>query len=250
MPPTSSKRLRAFVAARLWPFLAGLGSAAVMVLAFLLPALQDQWDRYQSRRVVQAYADLGDALLRQERYAASESAYDKALELSQGLRLDVEAKRLEARVGRMSTMRNWPDTIGADLEEVDFDFLLAMGGQDPAAKARTLHAYGRYLASKGDAARARDQLLQAIRLQEGNPALWLDLGNTYDQADRPDSAEWAYRKALLLNPDAPEAHFNLGLLLDEQGRRQEAVEEMRIAYRLAPDSATASLIDRIAAGGP
>lgn len=250
MPPSSSKRLRIFIAARLWPFLAGMGSAAVMALAFLLPALQEQWDRYQSRRVVQAYVELGDALLAQERYAASESAYDKALELSQGLRLDVEVKRLEARVGRMSAMRDWPDTTGTGLEEVDFDFLLAMKDRDAAAKARTRHAYGRFLAGKGDVQRARDQLLLAIRLQEGNPALWLDLGNAYDQAERTDSAEWAYRKALQLDPELPEAHYNLGLLLDELGRRPEAAQELRIAHRLAPDSATASALRAVEGSAP
>lgn len=44
---------------RVQPWLAGAASASVIVLAFFLPSLQEQWDRMQSRAVVQRYVDLG-----------------------------------------------------------------------------------------------------------------------------------------------------------------------------------------------
>ena len=50
--------MKTFIKEKLWPFLAGVGSAAVMVLAFFIPSLQDQWDRYQSRKVIEQYVNL------------------------------------------------------------------------------------------------------------------------------------------------------------------------------------------------
>ncbi len=47
---------------RWWPFLASLGGATVMILAFFIPSLQDQWDRYQSRKVIEEFVTLGDQL--------------------------------------------------------------------------------------------------------------------------------------------------------------------------------------------
>jgi Flp pilus assembly protein TadD len=38
-------------------------------------------------------------------------------------------------------------------------------------------------------------------------------------------------------PDNLDLHYNLGILLGEQGRRQEALKELRTALKIDPNSA-------------
>jgi hypothetical protein len=54
-----------------------------MILAFLIPSIQDQWDRYQSRRVIQQYVAMGDDFVREENFTMAEQAFAKAFELSE-----------------------------------------------------------------------------------------------------------------------------------------------------------------------
>src|SRR5712671_6137644 len=92
---------------RWWPFLASLGGAMVMILAFFIPSLQDQWDRYQSRKVIEEFVTLGEQLFDESRYVMAEEAFAKAFELSEFKRLDVEVKRLNARVNRVHDDPDW-----------------------------------------------------------------------------------------------------------------------------------------------
>jgi DNA-binding transcriptional MerR regulator/Tfp pilus assembly protein PilF len=55
---------------------------------------------------------------------------------------------------------------------------------------------------------------------------WFDLG-TELEASAPEEACSAYVRALALDPDLPEAHVNLGRLLQLAGRTEEAVEHYR-----------------------
>jgi len=74
----------------------------------VLPAsLQDQWDRYHARQVVQRYVELGRDFMREERYGLAEEAFAKALELSENQRLDIEEERLEARVEQVNADPEW-----------------------------------------------------------------------------------------------------------------------------------------------
>ena len=49
----ATPELKWYAIGKLWPLLVSLGSAMVMLLAFFIPSVQDQWDRYQSREVIQ-----------------------------------------------------------------------------------------------------------------------------------------------------------------------------------------------------
>ncbi len=51
----------------------------------------------------------------------------------------------------------------------------------------------------------------------------------------PQEAEVCFREALRLDPEFAEAHANLGLLLDEEGKTAEAERQYRRALSLAPD---------------
>jgi tetratricopeptide (TPR) repeat protein len=57
-----------------------------------------------------------------------------------------------------------------------------------------------------------------------------NLGHLLDHQGREAEAE--YREAIRFNPDYPEAHCNLGLLLRGQGRFREALEELRLGHEL------------------
>ncbi len=56
---------------------------------------------------------------------------------------------------------------------------------------------------------------------------------------RPAEAEKEWREAIRIKPDYAEAHYNLGVALDDQGRAAEAEKEYREAIRIKPDYAEA-----------
>ncbi len=72
---------------------------------------------------------------------------------------------------------------------------------------------------------------------ERNPACWMahnNLGVVLRDRGRLDEAIEHYRRALELRPEYPEAHNNLGLVLSAIGRHEEAIAEFREALRLRP----------------
>ena len=83
------------------PFIAGLSSAAVVMLAFLLPSLQDLLDRFDAHRAVGRYTEIGRTLMTQHHYAAAEAAFDRALSLAGTQRLDLIELKMQAHVQRM-----------------------------------------------------------------------------------------------------------------------------------------------------
>ena len=62
-----------------------------------------------------------------------------------------------------------------------------------------------------------------------------NLGAIYLEMGKPSTAMKAYRQALDVAPDHPEANFNLGLLLYEQGQIGEARKYFERAVIQRPD---------------
>jgi tetratricopeptide (TPR) repeat protein len=58
-------------------------------------------------------------------------------------------------------------------------------------------------------------------------------------AGRTDEAIGHFRRALELKRDFVGAHFNLGIALEWQSKRDEAILEYRAVLRLQPDSTAA-----------
>lgn len=222
-----------------WPYVATLSSASVMLLAFFIPSIQDQWDRYQSRKVIGRYVSLGDEFMDEERYDMAEKAYEKAFELSLQSRLEIEMKRLKARVHRMSLLVEWGAKPPEDLEEVDFQLLLHLqkGPEDAKERSFTLNSYASYLAGSKKYPEAEAALAEALRIDPTSAMFHLNLGNLQDQQGKKDEALKSYLKARDLDPQSLNVHYNLGLLYVEMGKNPEARQEFEAALKIAPDDA-------------
>src|ERR1051325_6152603 len=77
---------------------------------------------------------------------------------------------------------------------------------------------GKKLLERGKYPQARQKLLAATDLLKTNANAWNYLGVASQRAGEPVEAEKAYQRALLIDHDLTEAHFNLGCLYLEQSR--------------------------------
>jgi tetratricopeptide (TPR) repeat protein len=235
------------------PFLAGLSSAAVVLLAFLVPSLQEQWDRYKTREAIDRYAEAGRGLMQSEHYQSAEQAYGRALELAGTQRLDLLEGQLRARVMRVYDTPEWRGQADDSITEADFIYLLELeNAKDrPLQRASTAGAYGVYLAGLKRWADAESNLKEAARLDPKAAAPHIHLGNLYDDLDKASDAEAEYRRAIALDPREPNAHYNLGLLLRTTGRQELAAAEFTQSVQLSPEdvSSRAALIETLEAQG-
>lgn len=232
---------KVFVKKRIWPLLASGGSALVMLLAFFIPSIQDQWDRYESRNIIQQYVTIGDDFMKEENYKMAAESFTKAFELSEEKRLDIEIRRLSARVNQIYQDPAWSSEPPEGLEEVDFQFLLHLkkGSGYVSERASILTSYGIYLAAVGKPKEAEDAIREALRLNPKEILAHINLGNLMDEEGKRDEAEKAYLQAIRLAPDNARAHYNLGLLYQERNKLREAEKEFSKVIGLDPNDTDA-----------
>src|SRR6516164_1052585 len=84
---------------------------------------------------------------------------------------------------------------------------------------------GKKLLSSGDYSAAVEKLKTATALMSTNAQAWNDLGVAYQHVGRPADAVVAYQRALTLDRDMVEAHYNLGCLWLEQAKPDMAKTE-------------------------
>jgi Flp pilus assembly protein TadD len=84
----------------------------------------------------------------------------------------------------------------------------------------------------GERGRAEPHYREAVRQDPDDPTPHFNLGVLLEELGRKDEAVLAYRQAILRDPDFADAHCNLGLLLEATGRRQEAVRHLMLARQL------------------
>ena len=99
-------------------------------------------------------------------------------------------------------------------------FLTGCGPPGPRALLK-----GEKLLSNGDYSAAVEKLKLATSLMATNAQAWNDLGVAYQHVDRSADAVLAYQRALTLNRDLVEAHYNLGCLWLEQSKPDVARTE-------------------------
>jgi tetratricopeptide (TPR) repeat protein len=80
----------------------------------------------------------------------------------------------------------------------------------------------------------------AVKKHPQNPRLWLNLAAAIlgrlelSPRDRQDRAIAAYKRAIELDPIAPSAHYNVGLIHAERGDWDQAVDWFEAAVRANP----------------
>src|SRR4051794_15084514 len=90
---------------------------------------------------------------------------------------------------------------------------------------------GKKLIEQGKYAQAVETLRTATSLLTTNAQAWNYYGLANHHSGQPAEAEQAYQRALRLDPDLTEAHYNLGCLLLEQNKPSAARTEFT-AYTL------------------
>ena len=90
---------------------------------------------------------------------------------------------------------------------------------------------------QGDAARARQQYQQALRMWPGNVDVLRAAARMEDRQGHLPVAESLYQQAAAANPQHAGALNDLGLCLARQGRLEASVEVIEQAIRLQPDKA-------------
>ena len=99
-----------------------------------------------------------------------------------------------------------------------------------------LHLLGLICHATGRHATAFDLLARAVRRKPDFPDIHFNLGKVLQEQGRLDDAVASYRRGLLLGPDRPERyHFNLGDVLREQGQWDAAAACYRQAIQVRPD---------------
>lgn len=95
------------------------------------------------------------------------------------------------------------------------------------------------LARLGEGAAARQMLAAAPTAHTSDAATWVVLGMAEDKQGRYAEAERAYRKALEINPELPEAWNSLSLVLLRTSRISDAENALRQVLKFKPSDAQA-----------
>lgn len=110
--------------------------------------------------------------------------------------------------------------------------------QDPK-QADALHFLGVLRHQQGDQAAAVDLIGQAVALEPARGTFQVNLGSALRAAGRVEDAAAAFRRAIELDGEVPEAHSNLGAALLELGRTEDSRAACERAVALDPDLAKA-----------
>lgn len=169
------------------------------------------------------YASAAQMLLEERNFRAASGAIAKALELAPD---NAQALKLKGQL----------DTEHGDLKQAlaTFERAVELDPSDPEALARLGSAQRMLLQFKESAAtfeRGIARFPAFARLYEAYAELLLDPGTQPDAAAE-SRAGALIEKALALDATLPEAHYQLGKLLREQGKASEALPHLKSAAKL------------------
>ena len=167
-----------------------------------------------------AYAETGDRLCDQGRYADAESAYRAAIAVSPDF-----AYAHASLAVPLCAMERYPEA----------DTTCRVAIQLAPSSAIGHHNLGYVFSEQG---RHQDALVayrQAIRLDPDDPAGHLSLGDSLRELGQYQEAEKAYRQAISRDPGSAIAYGSLGDVLFEMSRDDEAAAAYQEATCLDPD---------------
>jgi serine/threonine protein kinase len=99
--------------------------------------------------------------------------------------------------------------------------------------------YGSYLAALGRFDEAVVEAKTAHELEPFSLTIYSDYVRSLYYAGRLDEARQESLKLLEMDQSFPRGHYELGLILEEEGKLEEAIAEFRLALRASPDNITA-----------
>jgi tetratricopeptide (TPR) repeat protein len=122
--------------------------------------------------------------------------------------------------------------VAGALADIDGQLMLPLDGDD--IDADEAFARAEACEEEGDLSSARRWYELAARLDGADPVIPFNLGNVLDELGRPQEAEIAYRQALARSPGMADAWFNLGVLHENLGREDEALSSYERAFAIEP----------------
>lgn len=95
---------------------------------------------------------------------------------------------------------------------------------------------GTYFSQQGDLERAREEFAEALRLEPQRPEAHYNLANILFRQGEAETAEAGYREAIRRNPYYESAHLALALVLEQRGESKEATRKYREIIQNLPFS--------------
>jgi arylsulfatase A-like enzyme/Flp pilus assembly protein TadD len=86
----------------------------------------------------------------------------------------------------------------------------------------------------GQFQKAKEEFLQALKMDPNNAIAWNNLGNAYRALDELDNAETAYKKAIALSPHYAYPENGLATVLVKRNNQREAIPHFEKAIQLDP----------------
>ncbi|SVD48577.1 uncharacterized protein METZ01_LOCUS401431, partial [marine metagenome] len=111
---------------------------------------------------------------------------------------------------------------------------LAVLQSDPYS-TDALHGLGQIASQNGDNKLSVFYLERAAAIDKNRPDVLADLGVAYRLIGNLVRAELNLKKAIILQPENPHFHYNLGLVLGDQMRFDEAAEVYQNTIKLSPN---------------
>jgi Flp pilus assembly protein TadD len=111
---------------------------------------------------------------------------------------------------------------------------------DPSL-ALTHYAMSNLYTKRGESQKAIDELLEAVKYQPSYSS-YGNLGNAYLGLKDYRRAEESYRKAIFMEPQKTDAHYNLAVVLVRMDRKAEAAVEIWKVLAIAPDDKDALIL--------
>lgn len=156
--------------------------------------------------------------------AAPATAGEEGAGIAAGSRssLPRDLARVQANVRRASIATD--PTVQSLLQQID----------EQRASPYQLAAFGNFVSENGLHREGLEYYRVALRLAEDDPVLWVNMGTLHRKLDEIGDAASAYQRAIALDPNYALAHYNLGAILDGQGKYERAIREYTMALRLDP----------------
>ncbi len=100
----------------------------------------------------------------------------------------------------------------------------------------------------GQEEKAAEVLTRMEKFAKPKPAFWFNIGANYENQDKLDEAERAFRKALEIDPDLPEANREMGYLAVRRQEPAKAIEFFKKYLALRPKAPDAPEISSLLDG--